>query len=540
MIEEKGMQDLESRLHKKKDETVKLDVKYATNTVVRFDSATGKMVEEQVKLRSYNGKLMGPLIERRPGDTLLVAISNFLPHEESEHEEPGHEAPEHGESGHDEPGSDTGHENGMHGLNTTNLHVHGLHVSPAGNSDNVKVQIAPGEHFHYEIKIPNDHPPGTYWYHAHKHGSTAVQVASGMAGPLIIRGAIDELPPIRAAKEHIFFFQEILFRPGVKDPDDPSQVVNGLDESDEPFRPGLEGMPSLSTRLGLRFSVNGEFEPTIHMARGDVHRWRFLHAGAHERLEVRLVSEDDPQKVIPQYQIAHDGITTGRLDKVETTELYSGYRTDVLVHAVEKDGTPLAPGVYLLMDMKEDADLVPERRVLARIVVKRWPVRHRRLPTEEELKPHALPPIELDEDEKITEQKVVFSSAIDPATGVATFLINGKQFDPDDPPLQLKLGRVDRWVITSIDPALPGNPNALDHTFHIHVNPFMVEMPDGKVLWKDTIVVLPQQTVKLLTRYERYIGVFPFHCHILFHEDHGMMQFVEVKEGEANHAPGPH
>ncbi|WP_257461016.1 multicopper oxidase family protein [Archangium lipolyticum] len=508
------MQTLESRLHKekkkkekkkKKDESVKLDVKYATHEVVRFDSTTGKMVKEQVKLRSYNGKLMGPLIERCPGDTLLVSLSNFLPHEEHDPEP---------------------HHNGLHGLNTTNLHVHGLHVSPAGNSDNVRIQIAPGEHFHYEIKIPDGHPPGTYWYHSHKHGSTAVQVASGMAGPLIIRGAIDELPPIRAAQEHLFFFQEIVYSRGIPDPEDPSKKVNGLDGSDAPFAPGF------NDREGIRFSVNGEFEPTIQMTPGDVHRWRFIHAGIHEGLMVRLVSKDDPRVVIPQYQIAHDGITTGRLDKVETTELFSGYRTDVLVHAVDAEGHPLKPGTYLLMD-ERNPTIAPERRVLARIVVKGWSVRNKRLPTEKELRPHARPPIELPEDEEITEQHIEFSTNLDPA-GV-TFRINGKEFNPDDPPLPLKLGRVERWIISSLD-ALPFQ----NHTFHIHVNPFMVETGDGKVLWKDTIVVRPKQTIKLLTRYDLYIGVFPIHCHIPFHEDHGMMQFVEVKEGQPNHTPSHH
>ena len=68
-------------------------------------------------------------------------------------------------------------------LNHTNLHTHGLHVSPAGNSDNVLLDIAPGETFEYEIKIPPDHVPGTYWYHAHMHGSTATQVLAAWQVP---------------------------------------------------------------------------------------------------------------------------------------------------------------------------------------------------------------------------------------------------------------------------------------------------------------------------------------------------------------------
>jgi FtsP/CotA-like multicopper oxidase with cupredoxin domain len=61
-------------------------------------------------------------------------------------------------------------------------------VNPAGNSDNVLISVDPGVSFEYEYNIPSDHPAGTFWYHTHRHGSTALQVSSGMAGALLIRG----------------------------------------------------------------------------------------------------------------------------------------------------------------------------------------------------------------------------------------------------------------------------------------------------------------------------------------------------------------
>src|SRR5258708_39789220 len=75
-----------------------------------------------------------------------------------------------------------------HELYITNLHTHGLHVSPAGNSDNVFREIPPGASFQYTFTIPPDHPSGTFWYHPHKHGSVAYQMANGMAGALIVEG----------------------------------------------------------------------------------------------------------------------------------------------------------------------------------------------------------------------------------------------------------------------------------------------------------------------------------------------------------------
>src|SRR5690349_12356967 len=139
-----------------------LDVAYATNEVAGCE----------VKLRSYNGKLTGPTLRAKPGDTLYIKMKNSLP---------------------PEPHSHAGDHNIPHGFNSTNLHTHGLHVSPSDNSDNVFREIGPGQSFDYVIAVPKNHAPGTFWYHAHLHGSTALQVSSGMAGMLIIEGGIDEL-----------------------------------------------------------------------------------------------------------------------------------------------------------------------------------------------------------------------------------------------------------------------------------------------------------------------------------------------------------
>jgi L-ascorbate oxidase len=132
-----------------------------------------------VKLRGYvdrnrppadGGRVIGPNIRVRPGDTVRMTLHNELPKDD-----PSCQA---GADTHDTPGC----------FNNTNLHSHGLWVSPTGNSDNVLLDIKPGQSFPYEYNIPLDHPAGTFWYHPHRHGSTAIQVSSGMAGALIIEG----------------------------------------------------------------------------------------------------------------------------------------------------------------------------------------------------------------------------------------------------------------------------------------------------------------------------------------------------------------
>src|SRR5690606_13518743 len=96
-----------------------------------------------------------------------------------------------------------------HDWSTTNLHTHGLHVSPVGNSDNVFLSILPGEVQDYEIEIPDDHPGGLFWYHPHHHGGVCQQVRAGMAGALIVRGELDEVTEVAAATEQVMVLQAI-------------------------------------------------------------------------------------------------------------------------------------------------------------------------------------------------------------------------------------------------------------------------------------------------------------------------------------------
>ncbi len=102
----------------------------------------------------YNGSSPGPTLRLRPGDELAVRLRNGL----------------------DQP---------------TNLHTHGLRVSPEGDSDNPFIHIAPGEAFDYRIAIPDSHPPGTFWYHPHAHGYVADQLLAGLAGALIVDDATE-------------------------------------------------------------------------------------------------------------------------------------------------------------------------------------------------------------------------------------------------------------------------------------------------------------------------------------------------------------
>ena len=135
-----------------------------------------------------------PTLRINVGDTLRILLINQLPPNP-----PGRETMQH-----------------LRYPNSTNLHMHGLHVKPGlvapgvyGDyvMDDPQLGVKPGESRQHEYAIGLDHPPGINWYHPHLHGSSAIQVGSGMAGALIIMGEIDQVPEIAAARDRVFMFQ---------------------------------------------------------------------------------------------------------------------------------------------------------------------------------------------------------------------------------------------------------------------------------------------------------------------------------------------
>lgn len=443
-------------------------------TQLRVAYARNRLGATPVTLRAYEGGLTGPTLRFRPGDVVEVDLLNQLPAE----------APAH-------------HRNGPHGLNTTNLHTHGLHVSPLGNSDNVLLEIPPGERLRYRFEIPKDHPAGVFYYHAHKHGSTAVQLGSGMAGALIVEGGVDRLPEIRAAAERLLVLQQFpISRKGTVEWKD---VV-----FDDPHVPTL---------------VNGRLKPRLPLRPGEVQRWRFLHAGPREALRLSLA--DAAGRPVPLHRIAVDGLTTGRREPTSALDLGPGNRTDVLVQL------PAAGTYYLLKSEVRPGHgdgPAAAAQVLAEVAVGGPPLKMA-LPTDAALRPLA-PFATL-----ATAARVGHQSAELSVEGTA-YRVDGRPFDAGNPPRRLKLGTVDEWKVSA------GAGSSLIHPFHIHVNPFEVLAINGRrlghPLWMDTILIggagsgYPTREVLFRTRYRDFTGRFMLHCHNAVHEDMGMMELVEI------------
>src|SRR5262249_23881334 len=157
----------------------------------------------RVRTRTYNSSLPGPLMVTQPGHTLHVTLLNHLP------PDPPASAP---------PGIDA--TNNPHSFNTTNLHVHGLQViphlfEPLGTLNPVApyVRVGSQQRYDYRFQLPTDQPSGLYWHHPHYRGSTGVQVVNGMAGLILVKGPIDEVPEIAAARDELLAIQNIKINP---------------------------------------------------------------------------------------------------------------------------------------------------------------------------------------------------------------------------------------------------------------------------------------------------------------------------------------
>jgi L-ascorbate oxidase len=372
-----------------------------------------------VDLRSYaqtangiTGELVAPTIPVIPGDTIHIVLHNDLQDDAScnTHEMSA--------AAMDQP----------HCFNGTNLHTHGLWVSPAGNGDNVLLSINPHQTFEYVINIPSDHPSGTFWYHTHRHGSTALQVASGMAGAIIIRGNrlptptkhgdIDTLlkePGGAAMPEEVLVMQQIQYaclddKGAIKvkmgpDPNNPGKqiVVAWVCDPGEvgtvgPYKSATGQMgysdingrgysPGNWVQSGRYTSINGVVLPTWQAHAGQINRWRMIHAGIrdtislqfyhmkpHAKLEGLAASDDDAfiagnctGEAIPYHIMAQDGLTTGTAQRTTLATLQPGYRVDALVMFPSS-------GDYCVVDASSPlgsniSRVVEPRRLLGKVTV---------------------------------------------------------------------------------------------------------------------------------------------------------------------------
>ncbi len=490
-----------------------------TFSVQYTDPKTTSIAGCGVKLRTYDGKLVGPTLRVKQGDVVNLLLKNQLPKE----------SPNEIQAQFDQENQNAYLDTVPASFNTTNMHFHGLHVSPTGNSDNVLLAIAPQSNFPYEVTLPKDHPIGSYWYHAHAHGSTAIQVGSGMAGAIVIEDNPSTTPKALLAanaNEKIFVLQTILYN-------QQGELNNITSLFPGPSNPNPKDCSSSSgnkdtwTCSRRHITVNGQIVPVITMKRGEVQRWRLIDTAFRESIAFVVEGHD-------LHEIALDGNYLGRVDTWKAgapIDLQPGYRSDVLIKA------SMTPGEYRIVDQPvssaKSLRQAEEPENLLAILKVTEEIDDMALPTSEEMA--ALAPFgDLDlSKQAVGVQEVAFKLGQDMPGKKNYFQVNYRAFNPDHV-RQLELGAVDMWSLTTVgDPAaVPNGIPPLPHVFHIHVNPFQWQRtgPDGKpqMVWKDTLLVQGPAVTNVYTQYNTYTGKFVMHCHILDHEDLGMMEVEEV------------
>ncbi|MFH7242243.1 MAG: multicopper oxidase family protein [Spirulina sp.] len=422
-------------------------------------------------LMTYNQQVPGPQLEVKPGDRVQIRFTNAF----------------------DQP---------------TNLHYHGLHLPPTSLADDPFRTVAPGETALYDFQIPNQHPSGFFWYHPHFHGLVAQQVFHGLAGTILVRGE-DEPPELASAQEAVLVLQDFdLNRRG------------NVQEPTPPFR--------MWGRQGDLITVNGQLQPRFGLPQGGLLRLRILNASASRVYQIQLADH-------PWWLAATDGLTLAAPVAQNAVVLAPGERADLLVPGDQP------PGSYALLSLPYDRGIAvmagsmmghgsmmgrgtgdtEEPQTIATLDYGGTEASDTGSPTLVNL-PTTLGTVEALPEPAIV-REFIFDHGIDPETH-DPFLINGRAFGHHRVDVQAQVGTVEDWVLI--------NKAGMDHPFHLHTNWFQVISRNGQPeplrAWKDVVNLRPYETVRIRVPFRDFTGKTVYHCHILDHEDQGMMGIVEM------------
>ena len=419
---------------------------------------------QKVRMLAYNGSVPGPTLWVKPGDKLRIKFVNNL------------------------------------GF-TTNLHTHGLHVSPERNGDNPFVMIENGQTFQYEYRLPIDHPAGTFWYHPHHHGQAANQTFGGLYGAIIV----DEGINMGNVTERVMVISDV------------SITTDGQVS-------GANMMSKMMGREGDLVMVNGTVQPTASINRGE-ERWHIINACVSRNLNLTVAGA--PAKVI--HVDGHPLVTP---TPAKNILMSPGNRVDLLVQPAGGDVTlnyttvphPDSMGMggmgystrtyknYPLATFKDTGKKVAGGMAM-------WS------PANEE---------DLRKASSVTKRSFALNMPSMSNMGgmmgggmgnmAGQFTINGQSFDPNRIDTNVKFGAVEEWTIS--------NKSTMAHPFHLHVWPMQIlaigSTKITEVRYQDVVNIPAKGQVTVRVRFSDYKGMAVYHCHILDHEDLGMMGIIQA------------
>lgn len=371
---------------------------------------------------------------------------------------------------------------------STTIHWHGLHI-PADMDGSPMSPIGAGKQYDYKFTIPRG-TAGTYWYHPHPDLRTGYQIAKGLYGAIIVRDANDPLPASLAEK--LLILSDNRFLPdGSPDIADPHSPQGQIDREN-----GREGNVLL---------VNGQVMPVIDVRSGEVQRWRVLNVSA-----ARIYRLAIPGQTL--LHVGDDGGLFERPRELREVLLANSERMELLVRGTGPPGsrTTLRTLPYDRYDphtrpanWKDTLDLLSLRYGDAP-------------PMPPPVLPSVMRTVTALDTSRVTARRVIVLSQE---------LINGKTMDMNRVDVRARLGATEIWEIDNVV--------TMDHPFHLHGFQFQIldrdGVPEPYRSWKDVVNVRKHQIVRLVVRFDDFPGKWMFHCHILDHEDHGMMGILEVR-----------
>jgi FtsP/CotA-like multicopper oxidase with cupredoxin domain len=459
-----------------------------------------------------SGMIEAPTLRLNPGDTLTLDLTNQLnvptpPVNANSRYRPMKNMGSMAGATSTDPCSST-----VVTMNTTNLHFHGLNVPPICHQDDVLTTlIQPSTTpFQYQIQIPTNEPPGLYWYHPHPHGYTTYQVNGGAAGAIVVGGIEKIKPQVAGLTERVFVIRQQFL--------DPIAWIPGTYQLTINFQPAI--YPS-------------EPSPIIQMQPGEKQFWRVANATTQGFLDLQVLFGTTAQTL---ELISLDGVPVTGDPMVTNINVPPAGRAEFIVTGPPA-GTTNATFVTAGFNTGPVGN-ANTPQVLADMV-----------PTTAAAKPATVmpsaPPLRVTQRfsglasvKPTTQRSLYFSEAALGSNAPVNFFITvkGQQpklFSANEPPaIVTNVGAVEDWTIE--------NHTSEEHAFHMHQIHFLVMAINGVAVasptLQDTIQVpfwpgkgpYPSVTVRMDFRDPNIAGTFVYHCHVLDHEDSGMMEKIQV------------
>jgi FtsP/CotA-like multicopper oxidase with cupredoxin domain len=534
----------------------------------------GSIVQEPEDLRSKNGVLEveltvanaleadgtarycytdaagreAPNLRASPGDLVIIHLKDALTNLRGANAEAPH-VHAHAHAGEDPCSS------GIMSPVSTNLHFHGLTIPPVCHQDDVlKTSMQPGDApFEYRFRIPQDEPPGLYWYHPHIHGFSKEQLLGGASGALIVEGIERAKKEVAGLPERVFIIRDQdLVNPNAPPSKSEPVVPKFMIDKDGDAANNGTGFGKPAKDLSINFVPvpYPDYPPaTIQMKPGEKQLWRVLNASAITYLNLEVLFQHTPQQL---GLVAMDGVPidenwadqsqspAGSVNWQTHLGIPPGARVEFIVQGPPEGESGLL--VTRTVDTGPGGENDPNR-MLAKIVASPTALEPR---SKLQSAPEPLPPSNLKwlgDVLPVRVRHLYFSEKLvdpnDPTSAVEFYLtVDGqtpKMFDmnSDVPNIVAQQGTVEDWIIENRSSEL--------HAFHIHQLHFLLidysGKPVGENFLRDTVNVpynsgrllaYPSVRVRMDFRDPNTVGIFPYHCHLLEHEDKGMMGTIQV------------